>query len=133
VSVILPVLVSPDAGANKKVLKVAQQYKGLDIIYCDKKRDTRTGKITDTIVHPGHGSIRNKKLLIVDDICDGGMTFIKIAEAMNSFGPEAIYLYVTHGIFSKGYQVLFDAGIDKIYTTDSFKQDPYDNVFVVKV
>lgn len=114
-------LISPDAGAAKKTLKVAQHYGGLKVINCDKSRDTKTGEITGTYVNWGY-SMLGMKLLIVDDICDGGMTFIKIAEAVQKFKPESIDLYVTHGIFSHGLQCLLEAGIGQVYTTDSFDQ-----------
>ena len=42
------------------------------------------------------------KILIVDDICDGGMTFIKVAEVLKNFGTKQIDLAVSHGLFSKG-------------------------------
>ena len=114
-------LVSPDAGAVKKTLKVAQHFEGLKVINCDKSRDTMTGEITGTYVNWGY-SMREMRLLIVDDICDGGMTFIKIAEAVQKFKPKSIDLYVTHGIFSKGMDPLLASGIRTVYTTDSFDQ-----------
>jgi len=53
----------------------------------------------------------------VDDICDGGRTFIESAGLLREAYPEAdIHLYVSHGIFSKGTDVLFDAGIKTIHT-----------------
>ena len=44
------ILISPDAGANKKIFKVAEQidYEG-DIITCSKHRDV-DGKLTKTFV-----------------------------------------------------------------------------------
>lgn len=125
-------LIAPDAGAVKRVEKVSQYFGGMDVIDCAKVRDTKTGKISHTRVNYGF-SLHDTDVLIVDDICDGGMTFIKIAEAMRErIKPKSISLYVTHGIFSKGYEVLFDAGISKIYTTDSFEQDfVHPQVFVV--
>jgi len=118
------VLLSPDAGAAKKTLKVAQHFGGLRVINCAKLRDTATGKITGTYVDWGY-SMSNMRLLIVDDICDGGMTFIKIAEACQKLKPLSIDLYTTHGIYSKGVGVLFDSGIRHLYTTDSFTQGPH--------
>lgn len=114
-------LISPDAGAVKKTLKVAQHYGGLEVIQASKIRDTKTGKIVRTELNASF-VIGGKDLLIVDDICDGGMTFIKLAEQLNKYHPKSISLYVTHGIFSKGYQVLFKAGIKRIFTTNSFEQ-----------
>lgn len=115
------VLVAPDAGAIKKTLKVAQYFGGLKVINCDKNRDTKTGEIVGTYVNWGY-SMKGMNLLIVDDICDGGMTFIKIAEAVQKFKPDSITLYVTHGIFSKGLHPILESGISKVYTTDSFDQ-----------
>ena len=40
--------------------------------------------------------------LVIDDICDGGRTFINLAEKLLIMGANDLYLYVTHGIFSKG-------------------------------
>ena len=114
-------LISPDAGATKKTLAVAKYFEGLKVINCDKIRDTMTGEITGTYVNWGF-SMKDMRLLIVDDICDGGMTFIKIAEAVQKFKPKSIDLFVTHGIFSKGLEVLIDSGIRHVYTTDSFDQ-----------
>jgi len=114
-------LVSPDAGAEKKILKVAQHFGGLEILHATKIRDTTNGQITSTeLIAPF--VIGDKDFLIVDDICDGGMTFIKLAEEIKKFQPKSISLYVTHGIFSKGYLPLLEAGISEIYTTDSFPQ-----------
>ena len=125
-------LVSPDAGAEKKILKVAQYFGGLDIIHASKVRDTRTGNITETKINDNPYP-DGKDLLIVDDICDGGFTFIKLAEQLKRLNPRSINLYVTHGIFSKGYQVLFDAGIKRIYTTDSFPQKQRDGLIIASL
>ena len=67
---------------------------------------------------------RDGKFIIIDDICDGGRTFIGIAEAIKEQvqNPE-IYLLVTHGIFSAGYNQLMNY-FDKIYTTNSYHDFP---------
>lgn len=111
-------LVSPDAGANKKVFKIAQYY-NIPMIRADKTRDVKTGKIIDTQVFIE--TIEPEiKLLIVDDICEGGKTFIELAKAIKKIQPNCtIDLYVSHGFFSKGLQDLFDYGINTIYTTNS--------------
>lgn len=61
---------------------------------------------------PSHG----KRVLIIDDICDGGATFTQLANELKKVGVEDIFLFVTHGIFSKGLKPLFDAGIKRIFT-----------------
>ena len=56
------------------------------------------------------------------DICDGGQAFLPIAKQLKEKGA-LVYLYVTHGIFSKGlYQF---ADFEKIFTTSSvIHEDP---------
>ncbi len=104
---------------------MAKYYGGLKIIKCDKERDTSNGKILrSSFSSPHFGTqLEGKKLLIVDDICDGGMTFIKIAEMLTKrCGPDSIELLVSHGIFSKGLDPILASGISRVYTTDSFDQ-----------
>jgi ribose-phosphate pyrophosphokinase len=113
-------IISPDAGANKKTLEVAKYFGGTEIIRADKIRDPLTGQITGTEVYCEY--LNGQEVIIVDDICDGGMTFIKLAEELKEKEAGDINLYVSHGIFSKGLQPLFDSGITNIYTTDSFKR-----------
>ena len=115
------VLVSPDAGALKKIYTVAEGigYEG-DIIVASKHRDIKTGKILSTKV-PGHDMYIDKDFIIVDDIIDGGRTFIEIAKVIKETFPDAkIYLIVTHGIFSAGFLEL-GQWFDKIYCTNSVK------------
>lgn len=116
------VLVSPDAGASKKIYKLAEQidYKG-EIITCSKDRDNE-GKLTKVIVPIN--LIPNKDVIIIDDICDGGATFINIAKEVKKLMDDdaKLYLIVTHGIFSKGYDELYKY-FDGIYCTNSYKDN----------
>lgn len=113
-------IVAPDAGAAKKAFAVASYYR-LPLLTASKVRDVTTGTISRTEVH-GAESIQGRNALIVDDICDGGRTFIELAKVLKSNGAAKVYLYVTHGIFSQGLGV-FSSLIDGIFTTDSFQSD----------
>jgi ribose-phosphate pyrophosphokinase len=117
------ILVSPDAGASKKIYKLAEQigYKG-EVITCNKDRDV-DGKLTKTVVPD---LPINKDVIIIDDICDGGATFINIAkkikeqyESVDKHCQGKVYLIVTHGIFSKGFSEL-SKYFDGIYCTNSY-------------
>lgn len=120
------ILISPDAGATHKIYKLAQDvdYKG-EIITCSKERD-KDGKLTRTNI--GMNVPLDKDIIIVDDICDGGATFINITKEIKTWwefhevekNPK-IYLIVTHGIFSKGFDEL-SKYFDSIYTTNSYGQ-----------
>lgn len=117
------ILISPDAGANKKIFKIAEQigYTG-DIITCSKFRDEQ-GKLSHTTIPWNHDDYINKDLIIIDDICDGGFTFINIVKYIKEFcyHKGKIYLIVTHGIFSKGLSEL-SKYFDGIYTTNSYQE-----------
>jgi len=118
------ILVSPDAGASKKIENLAKfiGYTG-DIITCSKSRDTE-GNLTKTVV-PLNNNYAGKDFIIIDDICDGGRTFINIAKEIrdnpNSPDINKIYLIVTHGIFSAGFEEL-NKYFDCIYTTNSVRK-----------
>ncbi len=112
------VVVAPDAGAAKKAFKVAQGL-GLPMIQATKHRDLKIGDITDTTVAYYDHCEPGTNYLIVDDICDGGRTFIELAKYIKQAKHLGkIYLYVTHGIFSKGMRPLLDSGIDHIFTAN---------------
>ena len=111
-------IVSPDAGAFKKIFNLCRaiEYKD-EIVLCNKYRDVSTGNIKriDCEIY----NFKNKDLFIVDDICDGGATFNMIADEFRKRGTcGKINLIVSHGIFSKGLDVF--PNIDNIYTTNSF-------------
>jgi ribose-phosphate pyrophosphokinase len=94
------------------------------VIHCEKVRDQLTGNILGLNVMNNGVDIEGKTILIVDDICDGGMTFIKVAEVLHQFKPKQVDLAVSHGLFTKGKQCLHDAGITNIYTTNSLLRNP---------
>jgi ribose-phosphate pyrophosphokinase len=109
------VLVSPDAGASKKVMDFAKAHGYSDVVRAEKVRDVATGAILDTVVYSEH--IGSKDFLILDDICDGGRTFLELAKKLRPLTDGSIYLYVTHGIFSAGAEV-FEGVIDGIYCSN---------------
>lgn len=112
-----PVIVAPDAGASHKAWDAAV-YFNRPLLTASKIRDVRTGEIRGTSIDTT-GIATGWSALIVDDICDGGRTFIELAKVLRDKGAREVRLYVTHGIFSKGISV-FDGLIDAIYTTDTF-------------
>jgi ribose-phosphate pyrophosphokinase len=122
------ILVSPDAGASKKIYKLAEQigYKG-DIITCSKDRD-ENGKLTKCIIPLDKCDYYGKDFIIIDDICDGGNTFINIMKELKDHlylenKDSKFYLIVTHGIFSKGFDEL-SKYFDGIYCTNSYRDLP---------
>lgn len=111
-------LVAPDAGALKKIDAVARATGASEYAVLTKKRDVASGNLTGFALVSG--DVKDRDVLIVDDLCDAGGTFIGSAQVLRDAGARSVSLYVTHGIFSKGVENLLSNGIDAIYTTTSF-------------
>lgn len=115
------VLVSPDAGAYKKVYDLAKKFNIGKIITATKVRDLATGNILRTEI-PVLDQHDDLTYIIVDDICDGGRTFVELAKVMKESRATAkIYLVVTHGIFSTGFEALSEY-FENIFCTNSVKE-----------
>jgi ribose-phosphate pyrophosphokinase len=114
-------VLSPDAGAEKRASGVANSLK-IPLVHAWKKRDIKTGALC------GFGYDKdvlglNNKVLIVDDICDGGGTFLGLKEVLH---PSLVVdLYVTFGLFTKGSKILTDR-FNKVYTTDATTWKEYE-------
>lgn len=133
----------PDAGATKRMFSYyfpdLEFNKQLNFVQCLKKRDTETGKLS------GFKVVDNVKdganCLIVDDICDGGGTFIGLANELAVVQPtvDKMGLYTTHGIYSKGMEPLLrsadniDGVFDEVFTTDSIRKDQPAGVKIFKL
>lgn len=125
------VLVSPDAGAYKKVYDVAKEFNLEKIITATKVRDLKNGNILRTEV-PTLDQHNNLMYLIIDDICDGGRTFLELAKVIKEGRPTAkVYLIITHGIFSSGFKDL-NKFFEKIFTTNSIS-DRFENEDVLNI
>lgn len=119
-------LVSPDAGAYKKVFKYAKDL-NLELVAANKFRN-RDGDVELIF----YGNVEGKNCLIVDDLADGGYTFHVLAQKLKEQGASKVYLYVTHGYFHKGFDVLKEY-IDRIFCTNSIKDINDDFVFQINI
>ncbi len=126
-------IVFPDAGAADRYHDSGTAH--IPKIICDKVRDQSTGEILGHSVLSIEGITKyigrrdNCKTLIIDDLCDGGATFISVAKMLKADRMYTIVdLCVTHGLFSKGVDHLLTNGIDRVYTTNSLIKngDGYD-------
>lgn len=102
----------PDKGACDRYSKLFSSH---NIVTGDKVRDQSTGYIKEFTFD---GNVKDRQILIIDDICDGGMTFRILAKDLLENGAEQVDLYVSHGIFSKGLDVLYNDGITNVFTPE---------------
>lgn len=120
------VLVFPDAGAYARYAKEFNKIE-CSILVLDKVRDQESGVIKSLILDVKLSSSdflekdksQQVRMLIIDDICDGGATFISASLYLHQMYDCEVCLYVTHGIYSKGFESLINSGISRFYTTQS--------------
>ncbi|WP_438422516.1 ribose-phosphate diphosphokinase [Aquimarina macrocephali] len=124
------VLISPDGGALKKIYKVSEFLGGVEVVECSKKRDVKTGALSGFRVY--EDDLEGKHCVIVDDICDGGGTFLGLATALKEKNAGKLSLIISHGIFSKGYEELTKL-FDTIFTTNSFRDINEEKVVQIPV
>lgn len=106
-------VLAPDKGAVERASKAADAL-GLPLFTATKTRDFDTGKLTSFEVPQ---LPRSGRILVVDDICDGGGTFRGLATAAG-IGRDRLGLWVSHGIFS-GAAGELTGHFAQIFTTDS--------------
>lgn len=114
------VIFFPDEGACKRYsdLYVIKNSK-LPIAFGIKKREWSTGKILGLDVI-SDVDLKDKKVLIIDDICSAGGTFKFSSMKLKEMGAKEVNLYVTHceDNIQNGDLLKTDL-ISRIYTTDS--------------
>ena len=121
-----PTVLLPDKGSLTRYNTTL--FSGYNIDQCDKQRDAQTGRLSGFVVP----TIETPSAIIIDDLCDGGGTFVGIAKEIHKTQPDVrLYLYVSHGIFSKGFDELKQY-FSNIFTTDSFRSKFVDPDFVRK-
>ncbi|WP_109525575.1 MULTISPECIES: phosphoribosyltransferase family protein [Nocardia] len=120
-------VVAPDAGAGERAAIVAQalgaEASGVDapgaipVAHGRKRRDPATGRLDGFELST---PVTGLRVLVVDDICDGGGTFAGLAAAGSFDTAERVDLWVTHGVFSGGDRLAANlAPYSRVYSTDS--------------
>lgn len=112
------VIAFPDDGAHKRF---AAYFDDCEVAICAKVRDGDNRR-----VQLNDGNVKDKHVLIVDDLVRSGGTLIECAKVLKASGALGIKIFVPHACFPKGEFVRFISGehaslIDKFYITDSVR------------
>lgn len=108
-------VIAPDEGATLRAEGVAKVL-GVPTYQAVKKRDFASGKLSGFDCEP---LPEGGRYLLVDDICDGGGTFLGLAKHLG-LPPEQLDLYVSHGVFSGLSEDNLPLSFGKILTTNSY-------------
>lgn len=120
--------VAPDQGAHDRTTRLAsglsQPDRLIGTVHCRKVRDPASGALRGFRVEHATSPRdlgADPLVVVVDDICDGGGTFLGVAAALRAtYGPLPLHLWTTHGIHSRGLDALASA-FTTIGATDSFR------------
>lgn len=112
------IYVAPDLGAYKKVQAVAEAHRVTRVAYGMKTRDMRTGNITGYSL-AGDEIKSTDTVVVLDDIVDGGGTFVLLGEEILKTGATNVQLYSTHGLYTKGIEHL-KKFYSRIFCTDTY-------------
>lgn len=111
----IDVLASPDLGKSDLVLHLSKEMQ-LPYVLLSKKRLNNSICTTEIL----EGDVRNKSILLIDDIVDTGNTLVSAAETLKKAGARNIHAFVMHGLFSeKSINIIKKSAISTLTITDS--------------
>jgi len=115
------VVVAPDKGAVERS-KAFAKYFGEDVPveYFEKIRDVKTGEITMT----GKLNLKNKDVVVSDDIIATGGTMAKAIKLSKDSGANRVFAVATHALLLQNAKFrIVKAGADEIIGTDSIDNE----------
>jgi len=106
---------SPDAGGGKRAKAMKDQL-GLGMVLMDKTRD-KPNSIGNMVLI---GDVKDKKVIIVDDMVDTAGTLCKSAEVLLEKGATEVYACIPHGILSGvAYERIGKSKLKRLYISDT--------------
>lgn len=109
------VLAAPDIGASKRVREFAKVM-SCDMVICDKERK-RANEVASMVVI---GDVRNKNIVLIDDICDTANTLAKAAQLLMDEGATSVRAVCTHPVLSgNAYQNIDNSLLTELLVTDT--------------
>lgn len=108
-------VVSPDIGGITMARAYAKRLLA-PLAIIDKRRPKQNESVVMHII----GDVKDRNILIIDDIVDTAGTLCHAADALKDKGAEKIFVACTHPILStKAIQRIAEAPISEIYVTDT--------------
>jgi ribose-phosphate pyrophosphokinase len=109
------VVVAPDTG-EVKVAKRLADHLGLPWAIVNKmRREVQQSEVTHVI-----GDVRNKRVIMIDDLIDTAGTLCNAAEKLIEEGATEVYAAATHAVFSgAAYERIEASPLKEVVVTDS--------------
>src|ERR1043166_4340499 len=106
---------APDVGATNRIREIAS-YFNVDMVICDKHRK-RANEIASMVVI---GDVKDKDIVIIDDICDTGGTLVKSTALLKEKGARSVRALLTHPVLSgKAYENIESSVLEELVVCDT--------------
>lgn len=110
-----PIIASPDIGGIARARSVAKSL-GMDIVIIDKRREKANESEVMNII----GDVKDKEVILVDDIIDTAGTIVKAAAAFKQNGAKSVMACCTHPVLSgPAYERIATEALDELVVTDT--------------
>ena len=106
---------SPDVGSTNRVREVAS-YFGAEMVICDKQRKRANEIASMTVI----GDVRDRDVVLIDDICDTAGTLTKSAALLRERGARSVRAFCTHPVLSgNAYENIENSVLEKLVVCDT--------------
>lgn len=105
----------PDKGAQERY----DLFKSDGVLLCEKVRDVATGQLMSfRVANPQ--DFKGGEITVIDDLCDGGGTFVGLAPKLRELNPTKLRLVVTHAVQLNGIKRVSEV-YDEVIITDTYE------------
>lgn len=106
---------SPDVGSTNRVREVAS-YFNAEMVICDKQRKRANEVASMTVI----GDVKDKDIVLIDDICDTAGTLTKSAGMLMENGARSVRAFCTHPVLSgKAYENIENSVLSELVVCDT--------------
>jgi ribose-phosphate pyrophosphokinase len=124
------VIVSPDHGSVTRARSFAEFFDDATIGIVDKRRLRANVAESVSLI----GDVKDKLVIMIDDIVDTGNTIVGAAELVKNNGAKDVYVCATHAVFSEdAVEKISKSSIKRFFISDTIQQAPLANIEVISV
>lgn len=110
-----PIIASPDIGGVARARYFASKL-GLEMVIVDKRREKANESEVMNII----GDVKNKDVILIDDMVDTAGTMVKAAKALKEKGATSVMAFATHGVLSgPAIERIKTSVLDELIITDT--------------
>ena len=106
---------APDVGSANRIREIASFFE-TEMVICDKHRK-RANEIASMVVI---GDVKDRDIVLIDDICDTGGTLAKSAGLMMEKGARSVRAFCTHPVLSgNAYENIENSALEELVVCDT--------------